>query len=32
MEDREYLLHFQRAIREIQEHTSGFSREAYEHD
>lgn len=32
MEDREYLLHIERAIREIQDHTSGFSREAYEHD
>ena len=27
MEDREYLLHVERAIREIQEHTAGFSRE-----
>jgi uncharacterized protein with HEPN domain len=32
MEDREYLLHVERAIREIESHTSGFSREAYERD
>ena len=32
MEDREYLLHIGRATREIQEHTAGMSREAYEHD
>jgi uncharacterized protein with HEPN domain len=32
MEDREYLLHIERAVREIQDHTSGFSREAYEQD
>jgi hypothetical protein len=32
MEDREYLLHIERAIREIQDHTSGFSREDYERD
>lgn len=32
MEDREYLLHVQRAIREIQDHTAGLSREDYERD
>ena len=32
MEDREYLLHIQRAIREIGEHTAGLSREDYERD
>jgi len=32
LEDREYLLHVQRAIREIAEHTAGMSREAYEAD
>lgn len=32
MEDREYLLHVQRAISEIAEHTAGFSREGFEAD
>ena len=32
LDDREYLLHVQRAIREIAEHTAGLSRDDYEHD
>jgi uncharacterized protein with HEPN domain len=32
MKDREYLLHVQRAISEIAEHTAGLTREAYEAD
>lgn len=32
MKDREYLLHVQRAISEITEHTAGLSRQDYEGD
>lgn len=32
MEDRQYLLHVQRAISEIAEHTASMTREAYEAD
>jgi len=32
LDDREYLLHVQRAIREIAEHTTGMSPESYEKD
>lgn len=32
MKDREYLLHVQKAISEIAEHTSGLSREDFETD
>ena len=32
MEDRDYLRHIERAIREIQEHTAGLTLESYESD
>ncbi len=32
MEDRDYLRHIRRAIREIQEHTAGLTLDGYERD
>jgi uncharacterized protein with HEPN domain len=32
LDDREYLLHVQRAIREIAEHTAGMSPASYQED
>jgi uncharacterized protein with HEPN domain len=32
LDDRDYLLHLQRAVREIAEHTAGMSRESYAED